>query len=177
MKSPVRYLSDEQYTALPVRERYLHVANSYVGEKETGTNWGPFVKATLKLSGIGVPAPWCAAFVKRCLVEAGWTLNGPTYSASTYWWWHWAKSQKRLLVPKKSEYHLIKRGMLFVWNGASGGHIGIVVSVDPEAGTISTIEGNTNSAGSREGDRVARKTRPISLLKSYPRWGFIDIEV
>lgn len=176
MKSPVSYLTDAQYEALPVKERYLHVANSYVGQKEVGNNWGPFVSATLKLAGIGSPAPWCAAFVKRCLVEAGWKLNGPTYSASTYWWWKWGKDQKRIIIPNsKAEFKLVKRGMLFVWNGAGGGHIGIIVSVDYTNQTFSTIEGNTNAAGSREGDRVARKTRSLSLLKSYPRWGFIEV--
>lgn len=177
LKSPVSYLTDSQYSNLTLTERYLHQANSYVGQKEIGNNWGPFVKATLKLSGIGYPAPWCAAFIKRCLKEANWELNGPIYPASTYYWYIWAKKNSRLITPKTGQEFAdtVKRGMLFVWNGPDGGHIGAIVTVYPETLTFDTIEGNTNSKGSREGNQVARKTRSLSSLKVYPRWGFIDI--
>lgn len=178
LKSPVSWLTDTQFNALPIKERFLHQAASYVGQKEVGTNWGLFVKATLKFSGVGVPAPWCAAFVTRVLVETGFDKKKlPKYSASTYWWWKLATDKKALITPASNleMSRSVKRGMLFVWNGKGGGHIGVIVKVNSD-GTFETIEGNTNSQGSREGDRVTRKTRTLSLLKRYPRWGFIDIE-
>jgi hypothetical protein len=45
-------------------------------------------------------------------------------------------------------------------NPAGPGHVGIVVG--SEGDKLRTIEGNTNAAGSREGDRVAIKVRPFS---------------
>jgi hypothetical protein len=46
-------------------------------------------------------------------------------------------------------------------------HIGIVHSNN--GAIITTIEGNTNAAGSREGVTVARKQRSLSIIKSFIR--------
>jgi hypothetical protein len=46
-------------------------------------------------------------------------------------------------------------------------HIGIVTGTD--GNDVLTIEGNTNSAGSREGDRVARKRRPLGFCGTFIR--------
>jgi hypothetical protein len=42
------------------------------------------------------------------------------------------------------------------------GHCGIVIGYLPDAGTLETVEGNTNEAGSREGNAVAVKHRKAS---------------
>jgi hypothetical protein len=55
--------------------------------------------------------------------------------------------------------------------GKGLGHTGIVVSVNAD-GSYTTIEGNTNEAGSREGDRVAVKVRNLSDAKLK---GFITV--
>ena len=50
------------------------------------------------------------------------------------------------------------RGCLFAYlNPDGGGHIGFVTKV--VLGVFSTIEGNTNDDGSREGYKVCRRTR------------------
>lgn len=46
------------------------------------------------------------------------------------------------------------------------GHIGIVEFIHSD-GTITSLEGNTNSAGSREGDGTYRKRRPASFWHGY----------
>jgi hypothetical protein len=73
MKSPVSYLTDSQFSALPLAERALHVARSQVGVKEvpSGSNWGPMVKIFLAFAGWKSPQPWCAAFIGYCIVQAG----------------------------------------------------------------------------------------------------------
>lgn len=69
----------------------------------------------------------------------------------------------------------MRRGDLFVWNGKNGGHIGFVTAVRPN-GLFTTIEGNTNAAGSRDGDGVYDRVRSLGLLQKYPRHGFIRLE-
>jgi hypothetical protein len=48
-------------------------------------------------------------------------------------------------------------------------HIGIATSAPDKKGNVETIEGNTNGAGSREGDGVYRKTRHVSKIRSRIR--------
>lgn len=51
--------------------------------------------------------------------------------------------------------------------GNGQGHTGFVTAVNGE--WVDTIEGNTNSAGSREGDGVYRKRRLIKNAKGFLR--------
>lgn len=59
-------------------------------------------------------------------------------------------------------------GDLVIWQKYAGGikqwqgHAGIVIDVLPD-GAFKTIEGNTNSYGSREGDGVMEKVRKITF--------------
>jgi uncharacterized protein (TIGR02594 family) len=150
-------------------ERALFVARSQQkeGVKEIGNNWGPVVKMYLAVAGIGSPAPWCAAFVTWCLLEAGANKKKlPKNPAATYFWWDWSRKTKRTASGPA-------RGLLFVWNGKGGGHIGVIVG--NTSAHFVTIEGNTNEAGSREGTAVMDKTRKTSDLVKHPRWGFIDV--
>ena len=48
------------------------------------------------------------------------------------------------------------------------GHCGIVESIRDD--WITTIEGNTNAAGSREGDGVYRKVRKKATIHSFSDW-------
>jgi hypothetical protein len=174
MKSPVPYLTDEKYSALPLPERALHVARSQVGEREVpkGSNFGGMVTAYLKASGWISPAAWCAAFAVWCIVQAGgkksllWTSG----LASTWFLYDWAKRKGRLSTEPK-------RGDLFVWSTPKGGHTGFVVEVYRTRGVlhIRTIEGNTNDEGSREGYEVCERRRSITELQSYKRFGFINL--
>ncbi|HYE75220.1 MAG TPA: CHAP domain-containing protein, partial [Blastocatellia bacterium] len=64
-----------------------------------------------------------------------------------------------------------KPGMVFVMKFSNTtGHTGIVESVDVAKKTVTSIEGNTNDDGSREGYEVARRTRTIESINV----GFID---
>ncbi|MES2386474.1 MAG: CHAP domain-containing protein [Bacteroidota bacterium] len=58
----------------------------------------------------------------------------------------------------------------FAWNGGRIAHIGIIEQWSESSAAIITIEGNTNNAGSREGDGVYRKRRPKSQVSLVADW-------
>jgi len=170
VKSPVKYYTDQQFTALPLVERALITASSQKGVKETRANRGPMVDEYNKAGGAALGSPWCASFVSWCLIRAGVSrsdimgkLGNPAW---TYNWYKWAKKYGHLVVKPK-------RGDLFVWyNNKSGGHIGFIVEVYDD-GSFRTLEGNTNDGGSREGIEVAERIRKGLPLADYK--GFISI--
>jgi hypothetical protein len=72
-------------------------------------------------------------------------------------------------------------GALVVWKRYKDGkatwqgHVGIVSKVNPD-GSFYSIEGNTNSAGSREGDSVQEKLRkPVKTDNGLNILGFVTI--
>lgn len=140
-------MDDSEWRNASLAERTLHVAASQVGVRESSANWGPMVRAYLKVAGLFSPAPWCAAFVTWCLVEAGADRKRlPRFAASTYYWWRWSKTIKH--GPTKPD-----RGCIGLYNNNGAGHIWLWTSSE------ATIEGNTNDNGSREGIGVFRRIR------------------
>ena len=63
--------------------------------------------------------------------------------------------------------------MLGYWLDGGTGHVFFVASAS--ASGVRTLEGNTNAAGSREGDRVAEKHRSFAELRRHREFGFIDL--
>jgi hypothetical protein len=59
----------------------------------------------------------------------------------------------------------IKRGDLVIFKFS---HIGIAIA-DAVDGKIQTVDGNSNAAGSREGNCVTKKTRSVSQVKARIR--------
>lgn len=171
MTSPVPFLTDQEYSALPFAERALMVAASLVGKEESprGSNWGPFVESLHRRADLHEPGPWCALFDNWCLLDAGAIAKKLwKHRASTYYLWDWGIKEKRNR-PKPD------RGMLFVYNGPNGGHTGFVTGVKLGGLYVTTIEGNTTDGGSREGYAVMRRTRSVASITKHPRWAFIDI--
>ena len=85
--SYVTTVSAAEWASLPLPERFLHVARSQVGVREVTANWSPIIKLYLKVAGVFSPAPWCAAFLTWCLLEAGADRKKlPKFPASTYYW-------------------------------------------------------------------------------------------
>jgi len=158
MKSPVRYLSDAEYSALPLQERALHQANSHVGEHEVGgNNRGPFVQRILARLGLGPGNPWCATFVTTCLLDAGFPKSAlPKGPAAVYNWYQDAKRLGCIVS------HGV-RGDLFFWTDRTHhGHIGFITGSTPDGSRYKTIEGNSNTGDGRDGDGVNNKTRPMN---------------
>lgn len=146
-------------------QKIIQVAKSYLGviEKPGNTGWfNTEFQAAMKKAGWYNTAPWCAFFVKLVWLLAYADHKGMHAVINT--WFN--GSAKQTFDNAKSNGTFAtgtvpKPGAIVIWlkgNGPSG-HAGIVVSVD--GNTMTTIEGNTNASGSREGDRVAEKLRTV----------------
>lgn len=143
----------------------LGVAYTQLGVHEVGgKNRGPMVETYLRSVGLdptGQNAPengyaWCAAGACWCVRQAGKSIK---VSASVQRLWE-LNQDLAVLEPNPGDIaiHL---------NDDGTGHCGIVDHAD--AMDIHCIEFNTNAAGSREGDRVAFKTRPRIYWHAFIR--------
>ncbi|MFM9872727.1 MAG: CHAP domain-containing protein [Fimbriimonadaceae bacterium] len=174
MSSPVKWLTNQQYSNLPIFHKAMANADSQVGVKETGINKGKQVEEYQETAGLGKGGgnPWCACFVYWCLIQSGANpgrLPQPGICAAVRNWASWAKGQSKI-------QRTPKRGHLFYWLKADQtGHMGFCIGPSI-LGIFRTIEGNTDGeSGSREGDGVHKRTRTIWQLKSHKQWGFIDL--
>lgn len=153
----------------------LEIAISQLGKEENprGSNWGKPddpVPGYLKSVGLNFPASWCMALMYWCVGEAVPALvaNGTAKWISGLQSYNplvrtgGVLEQWKLIRP---EYKVSQNsippepGDIFIMDLGHGlGHTGIVEKVNAD-GSLSTIEGNTNDTGSREGYEVARKVR------------------
>jgi peptidoglycan hydrolase-like protein with peptidoglycan-binding domain len=153
----------------------LDAALSQEGVRETGRNRGPEVDQYISRVGLTPEKAyaWCQAFVYWCFDEAAKkTLSANPCVRTAGVLDHWAKSPAAVRVYAERAFDdpsLIRPGAIFIVDhGAGKGHTGIVTKVMD--GHVGTIEGNTNQAGSREGDGVYQKIRTIGSINV----GFID---
>ena len=144
----------------------LEIAAGYVGQQEVpkGSNWGPFVRDCLACVGLTAAAPWCMALMFRCFNEAAKALgmNNPVRkTASVHDCWNNTSANKKIFKTEAiSRPELVTpgcQGVMFL--GPNAGHTFIVERV--EGMVIYTIEGNSNTDGSREGYEVVRHQRRI----------------
>lgn len=147
-------------------ENVLAQALSQVGVREVGVNRGERVDAYLRKTGVPLGQPWCAAFVWWCFVRTYESLEGTPPIPRT------ARCETlRLWAKRQGKLHSTpRRGDLFLILNASGKatHTGFVLATADRLFT--TVEGNTNSGGSREGDGVYKRTRTIGARTRFIRW-------
>lgn len=150
-------------------EKATEIALQQNGVHETGNNTGREVNQYLRSIGLGPGNPWCAAFVYWCIDEAAGDVDlenpfiktgfCPTIA-------NWARQQGIL-------HSTPEPGDVFLRYGTVSGefracHTGFVTRV--EGGQYATIEGNTNTGGSREGIGVFKRLRPINEGYKFVRW-------
>lgn len=146
----------------------VKVAESQEGVRERGTNGGPSVRK-YQSSTWYAPGPWawCAAFVCWCFQEAQkqnpLAIERPTTPGARAFE-NWAKKVGAELIKPIGD-HKIKPGDILVYTFS---HIGIAVRHE-QGDVVETIEGNTNTEGSREGDGVYRRRRRRSQVRSIIR--------
>lgn len=123
-----------------------------------GQNRGPWVR--LYMGGVDGDAQlWCAGFVCFCLGQACTTLGVAkpiAFSVSCDALARSAKAKGRFT----SDASQVPAGSLFLLRGQVAGdwiHVGIVTEAAAE--TFSSIEGNTDQQGSRNGFEVCARTR------------------
>ena len=161
-------------------ERVASLAESKVGLKESppGSNRGPEIQEFFDADSYDPngKAPgdsgyaWCAAFVDRIvqLAMAGkeWTFKRPTTPGA----WdleRWSLEQDDSTSTKKRPGRDIARGDIVILKVS---HVGIATGPPDASGYFSTVEGNTNSKGEREGIKVMPKRRHISEIRSRIRF-------
>jgi uncharacterized protein (TIGR02594 family) len=132
-------------------------AKKYEGVHEVGgNNMGPDVQKFQKaVDGVAEGEAWCMAFVQYCIkqVEAAQGIKSAIFR-SEHCLTTWQKSPISMRLAKP------EAGCVVIWQHGttSNGHTGFVMGTDA-SGNLLTIEGNTNLAGSSEGDGVYAKTR------------------
>lgn len=149
-------------------EKIISYASWYDGRKEKKGNQGwedAAFEKEMKSAGWYLGAAWCAFFVKMIFKKV--FTNEPTLYGPVNRQFNGSAKQTADNVVKAGDLEtgdIPEPGCVVVWllgNGPSG-HEAIVKSVDLKNNTMYCIEGNTNGAGSREGDRVnANKPRTI----------------
>lgn len=151
---------------MTLAERSLQIAISQLGvsEQPKGSNSGPEVNQYLKSVGLGKGYAWCMAFVYWCVNKAAGEMGIQNPLVKTGGVLHQFNHTTLRKLPNRSAG--VKPGDIFIMQFGDGtGHTGFVEKV--ENGIVTTIEGNTNDDGSREGYEVARRQRPISSIKSF----------
>lgn len=137
-----------------------------LGVRETGFNKGKRVEEYLKAANLKPGNAWCAAFItwtfRQCNIKA--VISG--YSPN------WFQSNVVYKRDDNINRHYSQRtGDVFGLYFESKKRIAHVGFIDKQDGNYYiTVEGNTNEAGSREGDGVYRKRRHIKTIYAISRW-------
>lgn len=140
------------------------VYTSQIGVREaTGKNDGKQVESYLKSVKSVKGNPWCAAFVAWCFDQCGVKTVRSAWSPS------WFPSNR--VIWKQGVGTVPHAGNVFgIWfnNRNRIAHVGFI---DEWHGKYAiTVEGNTNDAGSREGDGVYRKRRLTRQIYAVSNW-------
>ncbi len=143
----------------------IKTATSQIGVHElTGNNDGEKVEQYLSSVKLKKGNPWCAAFMAWCHDQCG--IKHPVSGYSPDWFKGKAVYKTRELFPNRN-YSGYVFGLYFP-SKKRVAHVGLVERSD--GNYFITIEGNTNEAGSREGDGVYKKRRlkrQVHVLKSF----------
>lgn len=157
----------------------IKLATAELGTEEIdGSNCGPRVNQYKAATGLN-PAqdwPWCAAFICWLVREAMDAAERETgarltftrpMTASAWGFESWSLAQDRSTNTKKPPQRDIRAGDIIIFTFS---HIGIATSGPDSDGYLTTIEGNTDRQGSREGGAVWKKLRHTSKIRSRIRF-------
>lgn len=165
---------------------------SYIGVRErTNRNDGDEVERFLSHVGLTKGAPWCAAFVSYCFYRAGY-VSAPRTGWSPSFFRENARVWEQKEKSTQPNTYTPKVGDLFgIWYAKFGriAHVGFVdvpnVPSYHKNGEkaprnalyaplewITTVEGNTNDDGSREGVGVFCKRRSLRTIKYIARYAY-----
>lgn len=158
------------------RFNYVNKLRDEKGYKEGRNNWTKFPPAVPDLAW-AQNQPWCHTFASWGAVVLG-GRNALPVTASCTLGVAWFKARGRF-----TEYPVL--GGLFYMGKYGGDHVGVVYAYDTD--WIYTIEGNTNTNGSANGDGVYERKRPRrgagspygygapffedGTISADPRWG------
>jgi hypothetical protein len=155
----------------------IRIATAEVGVREVdNTNCGVRVDEYKAATWLNPKKgwPWCAAFVcwviREALASSG-TKQTKTFkrprTAGAWDFENWSIDQDSTTWLRRNPASDIVPGDIVMFTFS---HIGIAVSAPDEKGNVTTVEGNTDIAGSREGGGVYLKTRNLSKIRSRIRF-------
>ena len=155
----------------------VRLATAEIGVTEVnGTNTGPRVDEYKAATWLDPKKgwPWCAAFVCWVVREAMTaaeiketkTFRRPR-TAGAWDLENWSRAQDATTWTRKPHRGDIEPGDIVVFTFS---HVGFAVSRPDKKGYVFTVEGNTDSSGSREGGGVFRKRRHVSQIRSRIRF-------
>ena len=153
-------------------ERVLTVAYAFQNWTESGKdNHGQAVEIFLKFVWLKAGQPWCAAFVSY----VGWygCYNHVTKKST----WPVPRTGGCAVLGDYAKQHaLLERtpevgDVFLIWFPALNrfAHTGFITQVHPD-GSCTTLEGNTNTDGSRNGWGVFERTRTFKSADRFVRW-------
>jgi hypothetical protein len=137
-----------------IRENIRNTYQSQIGVRElTGRNDGVAVSRYLSYVWLKPGNPWCAAFVS-------WTLGQNGISKARSGGCVQLMEQGRIIYRSNRTIQIPQTGDVFFIYFPEKKRVAHTGFVDQWGQTsVLTVEGNTNEAGSREGDGVYRKRR------------------
>lgn len=154
---------------LAQRQCLVETAESFIGVREaTGNNDGPEVEAFLRSTGLGKGYAWCVAFLTFIYEDCG--VPNP----KSAWSPDWGKEKDMIwqqgMSPRYAMVTALPGDITTFWYTSKGriAHGEMLYYMTPAK--VITIGGNTNVAGSREGDGVyvkERRWRSIYRITSY----------
>lgn len=150
---------------LPIRALFVLEAEDFLGIRETaGPNQGPSVDWFLRAAGLRSGLPWCAAFANRVAEIAcakknlrspledvpleGYVQSYYRYGAASDW-----------LTPDGEEPPFGAIALIYHPSKERYAHLAIVSDPHAADGRYLTVEGNSNTTGSREGIEVVANLR------------------
>ena len=162
----------------------LEIAVSYLGVHESGgNNRGPEVDQFLASVGLNPGYAWCTAFLYFCFRQAVQRRpinlapgidyipppNPCPRTASAIKLWKLSDMAWRDSNPAPGALYILD-------HGGGTGHAGIIETVDDGNNVLTEISGNTNAAGSREGNCVWRHGGPPEISHGGTLLGFIYLD-
>lgn len=149
------------------RNNLLKNINEQLDVRETKPNRGHMVDIYLKSVKSQLGNPWCAAFVGYNLsllnIKNPNSAYSPDYARPKDIIWQAKRNNNDIeLLPGDVVTYYYK-------NLGRVGHVGFLEKID-NSGYFITIEGNTNGAGSREGDGVYKKKRNPNKVHAVSRY-------
>lgn len=152
----------------PVREKVIATYTAEIGVRETTNNHGQRVEQYLKSVNRLPGDAWCAAFVSWCLEESA------VANCQSGWSPSWHPKSKLIYRPSSGIHKMDPRpgdvfGIWFIKLNRLA-HTGFIDDWASNDKFCTTVEGNTNDAGSREGDGVYKKRRIKRQIHSVSNW-------
>ena len=140
------------------RDKIIAIAASQVGVKElTGNNDGVAVESYLAVTGLTKGYAWCAAYVSWVYRQAGFAKPNSAWSPDLF---PLSRITKEVLPGNLIGIYFPELKRI--------AHVGILVKHD--GNYMVSLEGNTNIAGSREGEGVYLKRRHIRTIYRIADW-------